>query len=69
MPEILFTSRFSRKLQTSDGPTIVSPSGFRKSEAILAIDLVGATPTEVRRPQSVFILLLIDLANSSIKWG
>ena len=47
IPHSLFTARGARNSRSEPGGTTVRPSGFSMSEAILAIDLLVATPTEM----------------------
>ncbi len=51
-PGIFPTGRGARKASASSGRITVIPSGFSMSEAILAMDLLGAIPMEQVRPTS-----------------
>ena len=52
----------ARKAASSPGGTTTSPSGLRRSEAILATSLVVATPTEAVSPTSSRTRSLIERA-------
>ena len=54
MPWNFLMGRLPRKDSASDCSMTVSPSGFWKSEAVLARNLFGATPAEQVRPVSAF---------------
>ena len=49
-PHIRDTGRGARKATTASGSTITRPSGFRRSEAIFATNLLGATPADAVSP-------------------
>jgi len=55
----------SRNAWTSSGRTTVSPSGFWKSEAILATSLLGPMPTEAVSPSWLTISALSQRARST----
>jgi hypothetical protein len=55
----------SRNGWTSSGRTTVSPSGFWKSEAILATSLLGPMPTEAVSPSWLTISALSRRARST----
>ena len=58
----------ARKARSSPGGTTVSPSGFSRSDAILAIDLVVPAPQEMVSPVSLRTRCLIQDATSRGVW-
>ena len=61
-PHSASTGSLCRKPSIRSGATTVSPSGFRQAEAILARNLLGATPAEAVSPVSSRMLTLRRLA-------
>ncbi len=62
MPYSLPIGSGSSSAVTSPSRTITSPSGLRRSEAIFATSLFGATPTEAVTPVRATIFFLIATA-------
>ena len=65
MPGITRIGSGSRKAWTSSGRTTVRPSGFLKSEAILATSLLGPMPTVQVRPSRATISRFTPSARSA----